>query len=123
MKRHGKENPKLTLRPRPSSRWRSRRDRARDCVARGRVRKRRKIFQFPNASFFCCVIEAGKIRGTNGPRSVGAPDGASARSAWNVRADIMGIVIGHGRRIVVRLPMGPLPERERGWPLEARLAM
>src|SRR5689334_20571473 len=35
----------------------------------------------------------------------------------------MGIVIGHGRRIVVRLPNAPLPERERLWPLDARLAL
>jgi hypothetical protein len=35
----------------------------------------------------------------------------------------MGIVIGHGRRIVIRLPQVPLPEGERSWPLDARLAL
>jgi hypothetical protein len=37
----------------------------------------------------------------------------------------MGIVIGHGGRIVIRLPYAPqaAAERERSWPLDARLAM
>jgi hypothetical protein len=35
----------------------------------------------------------------------------------------MGIVIGHGRRVVIRLPDLPLQQRERALPLEARLAM
>jgi hypothetical protein len=37
----------------------------------------------------------------------------------------MGIVIGHGGRIVIRLPYAPqaAADRERSWPLDARLAM
>ena len=35
----------------------------------------------------------------------------------------MGIVIGHGRRIVIRLSDEPIEQRERALPLDARLAM